>query len=575
VGGLVSVQIELKEIRVRSLDIDFNELSWKLVDTSEDILDYNFQILRSESPSGPFEPLGGIFQDRYFFIDNTIQAGHRWRKYFYNIRVTNVPSGDHKDFGPVAKEPEADLVAAELRRHMQLLFREFAGRRCWVIPVRTFGQRCFLPGSMMQGAVIGASRAHYEGKAVQLTTKKGLRLSVTANHPVLTMQGLVPAQSVCVGDYLVSYLGESEVGILTVSSEGDEQKAPALAEDVFGALAKLSQPQAARAGGEDFHGEAKYFVGDVEVVGSYGSLLLHRQSAFSEQAGQHILVAPPPREFAGVGLCAEHALFQGLPTSSGSSVSSAHLSLASCRAKSVPAPVLRLGQTAQANSPLLQCRAEALSRNTALPSQLLQRGAGLIAFDEVIDVCVEDYLGHVFDFETLTGWIVANGIVTSNCSCWNSTLKQRQRSGCLLCFDTSYVRGYMHPIESWIQFDPSPKTEQQTNVGPQQQSNTTARMCFYPSLKPQDLIIEPENRRWKVVQVSTTEHLRAVVHHELQLHEVPPKDIEFSIPLNLEKALKDLWLSPSRNFYNPQDLNSFLDAEAPGIYDMYTRNQRR
>ena len=298
----MSVQIELKEIRVRSLDVDFNELSWKLVDTSEDILDYNFQVLRSESPSGPFEPLGLSFQDLYYFIDNTIRGGHRWRKHFYLIRARNISSGDYKDFGPVAKEPEADLIAAELRRHMQLLFREFAGRRCWVLPVRTWGQRC---------------------------------------------------------------------------------------------------------------------------------------------------------------------------------------------------------------------------------------------------------------------------------SCWSTTLKQRQRSGCLLCYDTSFVRGYMHPIESWIQFDPSPKTEQQTNVGPQQQSNTTARMCFYPPLKPQDLIIEPENRRWKVVQVSTTEHLRAVVHHELQLHEVPPKDIEFSIPLNLEKALKDLWLSPSRNFYNPQDLNSFLDAEAPGIYNAYTRNQKR
>jgi len=292
----MSVLLEVKDFKVRSLDLDFHEVSWGIENTSEDVLDYTFQLLRSESPSGPFDELTPPFDDKYIFIDNVIQVANRWRKYYYLLRITNRVNGEFKNFGPVSKEPDADLIALELRRHMILLFREFAGRRCWVLPARTFGQRC---------------------------------------------------------------------------------------------------------------------------------------------------------------------------------------------------------------------------------------------------------------------------------ECWNPTTQKRTRSGCPTCFDTGFVRGYMSPIETWVQIDPSPKANQYTNIGQQQQVNTTARCAYYPSLKPNDLLIEGENRRWKVVTISGTEQGRAIVHQEVQLHEVPPKDIEFKVPLLLDTALKDLWLNPSRNYTNPQNLESFMKEEIPSIFSLY------
>lgn len=290
------IQLELTDLRVRSLDVDFHEISWKVFDTQEDVLDYTFQVLRSESPSGPFEALSPPFQDRYIFIDKALQVAHRWRKYFYLVRVTNKLSSEHQDFGPVTNEPDPDLLAQELRRHMQLLFTEFAGRRLWVLVKRTFGQRC---------------------------------------------------------------------------------------------------------------------------------------------------------------------------------------------------------------------------------------------------------------------------------ECWNATLKKQTRAGCRLCFDTGFVRGYMSPIEVFGQIDPSPKADQQTNVGKMQQSNTTARMGYYPPLKPDDIIIEAENRRWRVVQVSMTEQGRAPVHQELGLHEIPKTDVEFAIPLKMDEALKDLWISPKRNFSNPTSLENYEDQALPDIIALY------
>jgi len=295
------VSIQVEKLLVRSLDKALNEVSWQVKNTTEDLLDYTFQVFRSESPSGPFDKISEPFTDRFLFIDNAILVGDRWRQLHYELEVTHVPSGDKATVGPATLAPDADLIAVELRRHIQLLMNEWAGRMCWILPVRTFGQRC---------------------------------------------------------------------------------------------------------------------------------------------------------------------------------------------------------------------------------------------------------------------------------SCWDPRLGKRTRAGCLTCYDTGWVRGYMSPIEVWMQVDPSPRTKQTTNVGPQQQSNTTARLGYFPIVKPGDLIVEPENRRWRVITATGTEHLRAVVHQEITLHEIPPRDMEYSIVLQLDTVLRDLYFTPPRNFVMPSNLENFMDTEMESILSMYRNGGR-
>lgn len=291
------VPIKLQQLRVTSLDIDFHEVTWAVAPTPIDILDFTFQVLRSEAEEGPYEALTPTFEDRYSFVDNVIQITHRWRTYFYKIRVTEKATQDSLDFGPVAQEPDPDIVAVELRRHMRVLFQEVAGRRCIVLPVRTFGQRC--------------------------------------------------------------------------------------------------------------------------------------------------------------------------------------------------------------------------------PN------------------------------------------------CWNQALQKITQSGCLTCYGTGFNRGYMHPIETWSQVDPSSKSQQHNNTGETQQDNTTMRLGYYPSIKPLDLVVEPENIRWRVVGQTQTEHARAAVHQEVQLHRIPEKDIEYAIPVHFNSALRNLWFSPERNYSNPHNMTNFEEQELPGIFALY------
>lgn len=145
---------------------------------------------------------------------------------------------------------------------------------------------------------------------------------------------------------------------------------------------------------------------------------------------------------------------------------------------------------------------------------------------------------------------------------------RKMRSGCLTCYDTKYARGYFNPIEISIQFDPSPKSSQQLSTGETQQSNSTARFGNFPLVKPGDIIVEPENRRWRVVQVSSTERLRAKVHHELTLHEIVKGDIEFQLKIDVGD-LRDLEPSPERNFSNPQNMEAFGDEDMLAVLKAY------
>lgn len=288
------IGIKVQDFKVRSLDIDFNELSWSISNTTEDVLDYTFQVFRSESPMGPFAAISPPFSDKYLYIDNAILIGDKWRVYYYRLHIAHLQTGEVEETGTASREPEPDLQALEIRRHMQILFREHAGRRLWLLPSRQSGQRC---------------------------------------------------------------------------------------------------------------------------------------------------------------------------------------------------------------------------------------------------------------------------------ECWAPRLAQRTRSGCALCFDTGYVRGYYNPIEIFGQLDPSAKGNQAVNVGMSQQTNTTGRFPNYPPMKPDDILVELENRRWRVVTVTATEKGRATVHQEATLHEIPRTDIEYSIPIVLEEATKDLWATPPRNYSNPMNLSNVSDDQR--IFDLY------
>jgi hypothetical protein len=153
------------------------------------------------------------------------------------------------------------------------------------------------------------------------------------------------------------------------------------------------------------------------------------------------------------------------------------------------------------------------------------------------------------------------------CSCFDLTLQRKTRGSHLPCFGTGWMTGYMSPVEIYVQIDPSarqPHMDQKMEMQPQ---DTTARTSPFPPISPRDILIETENRRWRVVSVGTTQRLRSSIHQNLQLHEIPRGDIEYALPINLE--LKDLAPSGERNFKNAQNISN--DGDYSDILSGKTR----
>jgi len=298
------VNLQILEFRAQSFDLDHVDLFWKTTDfwtgqpTDENILAYTFQVLRSESPAGPWDPLTKPFQDQYYFRDVSPAILHKWRELYYLLRVTDQRTGEVKDFGPTGQIAEPDLIALEIMRQEDVLFREYAGRKCWYFPIKTFGPKCI---------------------------------------------------------------------------------------------------------------------------------------------------------------------------------------------------------------------------------------------------------------------------------CYDRVKGKRTKSNCVTCYDTGYLGGYLSPIECYVQIDPSSNNNQETPLGKQQANNTTARLISFPPMMPDSILVEAENRRWKIVTVAMTARLRAVVHQELTIHEVPRGDVEYKLPVNFADLTK-VQASAERNFTNPQHVDD--DSQRLDFLAVYGYNPR-
>lgn len=137
--------LALKNIRVRSFDLDFLDVYWE-VDGAGDPNNYEFSVLRGEAEFGPFVAQSAGFVDRYHFRDISAPQIHFTRKWYYKIKVTDrrdtAKVSEFPDHGGVSQSADLDLQGLEMARQERIRLEEFIGRVAWIFPARTFGQRC-------------------------------------------------------------------------------------------------------------------------------------------------------------------------------------------------------------------------------------------------------------------------------------------------------------------------------------------------------------------------------------------------------------------------------------------------
>lgn len=167
-----------------------------------------------------------------------------------------------------------------------------------------------------------------------------------------------------------------------------------------------------------------------------------------------------------------------------------------------------------------------------------------------------------------TCWLFKRRTFGMKCpNCYVEFMDRRTRSNCPTCFDTGFVGGYHYPIECLVQIDPSPQADQLASTEKLEQVNTTGRTLAFPPMSPKDIIVEADNRRWRVRSMAPTERLRAVGHQELQLHAVIPGDVEYTLPVEVDLA--EVSVSPPREFVNPQTPGHMWDGHLGTLADIF------
>ncbi len=296
---VVETGLSVVRLLVRSLDVASKEITWELGNGTDDPLDYTFQILRSESPEGPFEAVSPLFSDQYIFVDRRIPLGDRYTALWYKLVSTRKRDGRVTETAPVTQEAEADLIAVAIRRLEMTYFIQVVGRACWLFKKRVFGPRCR--------------------------------------------------------------------------------------------------------------------------------------------------------------------------------------------------------------------------------------------------------------------------------TCWDPVLGGRTNDRCLDCFNTGILRGYHNPIEIFVQIDPATKSVQNNAQQVTQLVTCGARTSFYPNIAPGDVLVEAENKRWRVQELSLSEQRRTPIKQEMTLKQIDERDIEFKLPIKLDRALRDIQPSPPRLYSNATDLDTAIENRTPDAFGAFMR----
>lgn len=324
---------------------------------------------------------------------------------------------------------------------------------------------CVLPGNVVAspGHVLAAAKSFYDGRAVEIVIADGRRLTVTANHPILTKNGWVRAD----------LLNNTDQCFVTIEREGiafgvnlDDYHMPTVIEKVFEAIKETSavQPASMKPTSKDFYGDGRFINGDVDIVYTNRFLLSDIHTVTSQPISQFGLnrgnegqqTLPPLSHdnllFEGMGslgsdmrVCQhcgsllwgscfptfEHCVGNGAGFySSFNDASPENISrnsqLSSKGLFSFSSPITfqnafqirdNLLSTSD-NAARFQRIVDSLSIDTQLAAYFLDRHSGQVQLTDIVSVNHFDYSGYVYDMQTDPYQLyICNGVVVHNCRC--------------------------------------------------------------------------------------------------------------------------------------------------------------
>lgn len=117
--------------------------------------------------------------------------------------------------------------------------------------------------------------------------------------------------------------------------------------------------------------------------------------------------------------------------------------------------------------------------------------------------------------------------------CWDNLKRRVNSSKCVQCYGSGFDGGYYDQVNAFVDVNPSPNVIAIANFGKIEENQTIAWTANYPELSANDMIVEQDNRRWRVVQVNTVTKNRYIVQQMPLLQEIDRADSEYLLPVDL------------------------------------------
>jgi len=279
-----------------------------------------------------------------------------------------------------------------------------------------------LPGDALvtpSGRIAAVYRRRYKGLLYVIKTADGHVLRVTPNHPVLTLSGWQPAQSINVGDQVF----RRSIIPRESASGNDEGNAVATAEDVFRAFRKSVTVSAVEVPttAPDFHGDAWSGAPGVNLAKQVAVILADRELLLT--VNPSLLQLLLDNGFQGANPAPSgrsHFDLSGFSVGSsalgGMSGGSQGLAL-SWRGATHPRELL-LTPVAKPAAGFQDDPLYGTWRDVELISDSSNTDTAVVKGNDAINVVRvgrEPFSGHVYNFETEGGTYWADSILTHNC----------------------------------------------------------------------------------------------------------------------------------------------------------------
>lgn len=285
-----------------------------------------------------------------------------------------------------------------------------------LVPVEDSHPGCVLGDTTVgHASVVRTFDRLFKGPIVTVKTAGGKHLSLTENHPVLTLSGWKAAGLLNPGDDLICCDGSERVVRLADDHDDDMPASIAEVHEAFGSTGRVTTATEVETSAEDFHGDGAG--SDVAEVRTDSRLLGDPQATVRQHLCEHGFLVGDEPQIALAGLGEFDSLPERHLPDPGSRVGTGDLCLPLLGGHALPPLGFNLGLRPQLDPLAEQESGDGQSGNPGPLRELKDRYPGQVVVDHVESVKVEMSECHVYNLETLHGYYTGNGIVVQNCRC--------------------------------------------------------------------------------------------------------------------------------------------------------------